>query len=159
MEGVDLLIYLYTEKLESKDWILKNDWYFNLYTSNQPFTEQDKEAIFQIDHAKLTADNYIETKYGVGTVRNLSSGCKTYLNVIKNPGKVVSAKECGRNVLTMLFRLDEIKLFMDYPERFTIGNQVKIKFNDEDIVIGKSGYEVWWNKEYERRAEDDLFPY
>lgn len=57
---------------------MKNDLYFNLHTANQLFTEQDKEAIFPIDKAKVTRDNHIETKYGIGTVRNLSTG-KTYL--------------------------------------------------------------------------------
>lgn len=81
------MIYLYTEKSETENWILKNDLYFNLYTGNQLFTEMDKQAIYQIDKAILTKDNHIETKYGVGTIRNLSTGCKTYLNVLKNPEK------------------------------------------------------------------------
>lgn len=150
------MVYLYTEKQESDNWILKNDLYFNLYTSNLPFTEEDKQVIFQIDRAKMTKDNHIETKYGIGIVRNLSSGCKTYLNVVKNPDKVVSVKECGGNVLTLLFRLDGIHIFMDYPERFEINENVQIMFNDKEIVIGKNGYEKWWNKEYKRRSENDL---
>ncbi len=97
------MIYLYTNKQDSNNCILQNDWYFNLYTSNESFTKEDKELIWQIDHAKLGEDKHIETKYGLGTVRNLSSGCKTLLNVIKNPGKVVNADECGQNVLDILF--------------------------------------------------------
>lgn len=127
------MIYLYTEKQEDKNWILKNDLYFNLYTGNQPFTEQDKQAIFQIDKARITDDHHIETKYGLGTVRNLSSGCKTYLNVLKNPDKVVSAKECGANVLTLLFQSDDIHIFMDYPGRFEIGEDIQIMINDKDV--------------------------
>lgn len=150
------LIYLYTEKQESEDWILKNDLYFNLYTSNLPFTEEDKRAVFHIDNATITEDNHIETKYGIGVLRNLSSGCKTYLNVIKNPDKVVSAIECGGNVLSLLFCLDEIRIYMNYPERFEINEGVEIMFNDKEIVTGREGYERWWNKEYKRRKEDDL---
>ena len=77
------MIYLYTNKQDSDKWILQNDWYFNLYTSNEEFTEADKKLIWQIDHAKLGRDKHIETKYGLGTIRNLSSGCKTILNVMK----------------------------------------------------------------------------
>ena len=69
------MIYVYTNKQDSENWILQNDWYFNLYTSNEKFTEEDKAVIWQIDHAKLTEDKRIETKYGLGTIRNLSSGC------------------------------------------------------------------------------------
>ena len=150
------MIYVYTEKKENDGWILKNDLYFNLYTSNLPLQESDVEAIAAIDLAKVTKDNHIETRYGLGTVRNLSSGCKTYLNIVKNPGKVVSAEECGSNVLKMLFAMDEIRIYMSRPERFAIGNDVKICFNDRDIVTGKTGYEHWWSNEYERRAQNDL---
>ena len=150
------LIYIYTEKREEENWILKNDFYFNLYTSNQPLTEEDRQAIFQIDKAVVTEDNRIETKYGIGTIRNLSSGCKTYLNVLKNPEKTVSVNECGRNVLDMLFRLDGVRLYMGFPERFEIGGDVRMMMNDKEIVVGRQGYEAWWSREYERRAEHDL---
>lgn len=90
---------IYTERQESENWILQNDWYFNLYTGNEEFTEEEKAIIEKIDHAKITQNKYIETKYGLGTIRNLSSGCKTFLNVVKNPDKVISVDECGSNVL------------------------------------------------------------
>ena len=150
------MIYLYTEKKEDGDQILKNDLYFNLYTSNLPFTKSDEQAIFSIDGANVTEDGHIETRYGVGTIRNLSSGCKTYLNVSKNPEKVVSAQECGGNVLSLLFKLDGIHLYMDHPERFEIGEDVPIMIDDQEVVIGRKGYEEWWDKEYERRSADDL---
>lgn len=150
------MIYLYTEKKEGNKWILKNDLYFNLYTANMPFSDEDKEIISLIDGAVLTADKHIQTKYGIGTVRNLSSGCKTYLNLIKNPGMVVSVEECGANVLEQIFTRDNIFIYMNYPERFPIDPDVQICFNDKDVVCGKSGYEHWWSAEYERREKDDL---
>lgn len=148
------MIYLYTEKQEKENWILKNDLYFNLHTSNLPLTEKDKEAIWKIDTAKVTDDNHIETKYGLGTIRNLSSGCKTYLNIIKNPEKIVSAEECGGNVLTLLFELEGIHIFMNHPERFAISDDTQIRFNDLETVTGRNGYEHWWSREYERRAKE-----
>lgn len=150
------LIFLYTEKNNTEDWIIKNDLYFNLYTGNQPFTQKDQDAIEKIDGAKLTKDNHIQTKYGLGTIRNLSSGCKTYLNIIKNPDKIISAEECGGNVLELLFDLDEAHLYMSHPERFGIADDTEIKFNDQEVVRGRRGYEQWWSREYESRAEDDL---
>ncbi len=151
------MIYVYTNKQQdSENWILKNDWYFNLYTSNEKFTEEDKAMIWQIDHAKLTEDKHIETRYGLGTIRNLSSGCKTMLNVMKNPNKVVNADECGKNVLDILFSMEKISLFMSRPERIHIRENVKICFNNTDVVMGYQGYEHWWSKEYARRDADDL---
>ncbi len=150
------MIYLYTDKQDSEDWILQNDGYFNLHTSNEDFSERDKEIIWRIDHAKLTETKHLETKYGLGTVRNLSSGCKTMLNVLKNPGKVVNADECGKNVLDMLFAMDDIRLYMSRPEKIQIGDDTEICFNGREIAVGLKGYEQWWSREYGRRNSDDL---
>ena len=73
------MINIYTEKKNSKDWILQNDLYFNLNTGNEEMSQKEIDLIRQVDEAKLTPDKHIETKYGLGTIRNLSSGCKTYL--------------------------------------------------------------------------------
>ncbi|MDE6973116.1 MAG: DUF4869 domain-containing protein [Lachnospiraceae bacterium] len=150
------MIYLYTKKRDGEDWILQNDWYFNLYTGNQPFTEEEKMVVERIDGAKVSDDMHIVTKYGLGTIRNLSTGCKTYLNIVRNPQKVVSADECGGNVLDIVFQLNEIRIYMSRPERFYIGDEVEICFNDVEIVAGRKGYEKWWSAEYERRAESDI---
>ena len=56
----------------------------------------------------------------------------------------------------MLFRLDGIWLYMNHPERFEMGKDVQIMFNDTEVVTGEKGYETWWSKEYERRERDDL---
>ena len=73
------MIDIYTEKIDSKDWILQNDLYFNLNTSNEEMSQKEVDLIRQIDGAKLTPDKHIETKYGIGTIRNLSSGCSHFL--------------------------------------------------------------------------------
>lgn len=152
----DGMIYIYTDKKSCSGWIMENDWYFNLYTSNREFTDEDRAAAWQIDRAKVSGDKRIETKYGMGTVRNLSSGCKTLLNVRKNPGKVVNADECGKNVLDILFAMDGISLYMTRPERVSIREDAKICFNGTDVVEGRRGYERWWTQEYERRERDGL---
>ena len=98
----------------------------------------------------------IETKYGLGTIRNLSSGCKTLLNIVKHPDKVVNVEECGPNVLKIIFTMDNIKIYMSRPTLFDIPDDVQIRFNESDIVTGGRGYNAWWSKEYERREKDDL---
>ena len=147
------MIDIYTDKKDSKDWILQNDLYFNLNTSNEEMSQYEINLIQQVDKAKLTPDKHIETKYGLGTIRNLSSGCKTLLNIVKHPDKVVSVEECGPNVLNIIFTMDNIKIYMSRPTLFDIPNDVQIRFNDSDIVTGGRGYNAWWGKEYERREE------
>ena len=150
------MIDVYTEKLNSNDWILQNDLYFNLNTSNEEMSQKEVDLIRQIDGAKLTPDKRIETKYGLGTIRNLSSGCKTLLNIVKHSDKVVNVEECGPNVLKIIFTMDNIKIYMSRPTLFDIPDDTEMRFDDSDIVVGGRGYNAWWSKEYERRAADDL---
>ncbi|MCD8118017.1 MAG: hypothetical protein LUE29_00755 [Lachnospiraceae bacterium] len=88
-------------------------------------SENEVALIRQVDDAKLTADKHIETKYGLGTIRNLSSGCKTLLNIIKHPEKVVCVEECGPNVLEIIFSMDNIKIYMSRPTLVEISEDVK----------------------------------
>lgn len=138
------MIDIYTEKKDSKDWIIKNDLFFNLNTSNEEMTDKEIALIQQVDNAKLTSDKHIETKYGLGTIRNLSSGCKTLLNIVKHPEKVVCVEECGPNVLKVIFTMDHIKIYMSRPTLTEIPDNAKIRFNDSDVVTGSAGYNEWW---------------
>ena len=150
------MIDIYTEKKNSKNWILKNDLYFNLNTANEEMSEKEVKLIQQVDEARLTTDKHIETKYGLGTIRNLSSGCKTLLNIVKHPEKVVCVEECGPNVLKKIFEMDNIKIYMSRPSFMEIPKNVRLRFNDKEVVVGSAGYHAWWSKEYERREGHDL---
>ena len=149
------MIDIYTEKRDSKDWILQNDLYFNLNTSNEEMSQKEIDLIQQVDNAKLTPDKHIETKYGLGTIRNLSSGCKTLLNIVKHPDKVVCVEECGPNVLKIIFAMNNIRIYMSRPTLTEIPDDAEIRFNDSEVVTGSRGYNVWWSKEYERREAHD----
>ena len=150
------MIDIYTEKKESPSWILKNDLYFNLHTRNEEMTEEDRKLIHQADDAVLTPDKHIETNYGLGTIRNLSSGCKTLLNIVKHPDKVVCVEECGPNVLKLIFQMDNIKIYMSRPSFVEIPAKAELRFNDRDVVTGSAGYQNWWAREYERREQNGL---
>ena len=139
-----------------KNQTMKNDWYFNLYTSNESISETEKKIIEIIDHAKVTPEKRIETKYGLGTLRNLSSGCKTLLNVMKNPDKIVNIEECGKNVLDLLFSLNNIHVYLSRPERIHIDENAKICFNNTYIVTGLQCFEQWWTDEYSRSNSNDI---
>lgn len=51
------MIYLYTNTEAEKEFIMLNDQFFNLNTSNKPIGERERNAIWEIDHAKVTEDN------------------------------------------------------------------------------------------------------
>ena len=40
------MIDIYTEKRDFKDWILQNDLYFNLNTSNEEMSQKEIDLIF-----------------------------------------------------------------------------------------------------------------
>ena len=52
------MIDIYTEKKNSKDWILQNDLYFNLNTANEEMSKNEVDLIQQIDKAKPAARRY-----------------------------------------------------------------------------------------------------
>lgn len=104
----------------------------------------------------MTEDKHIVTRYGLGTIRNLSSGCKTLLNIVKHPDKVVCVEECGPNVLKVIFGMNDIKIYMSRPSFTDVPDDAELRFNDDEIVIGSQGYNDWWSREYERREVNDL---
>ena len=120
------MIDIYTDKKNCEDWIIQNDLYFNLNTCNEEMTERDINLIKQADDAVLTPDKHIQTKFGLGTIRNLSSGCKTLLNIIKHPDKVGCVEECGPNVLKIIFEMDNIKIYMSRPSFVYVSDNTKI---------------------------------
>lgn len=65
-------------------------------------------------------------------------------------------KSTNSTLPKIIFTLDNIKIYMSRPTLADISNDVKIRFNDSDIVTRSKGYHVWWSKEYERREADDL---
>ena len=88
----------------------------------------------QVDKAKLTTDKHIETRYGIGTIRNLSTSCKTLLNIVKHQEKVVSVEECGPDVLKIIFSLDNIKIYMSRPSLVEISDTTQMRFDDSEVV-------------------------
>ena len=60
------MIDIYTEKKDSKDWILQNDLYFNLNTANEKMSQKEVDLIQQIDEAKLTPDKRMKQNMAQG---------------------------------------------------------------------------------------------
>lgn len=51
---------------------------------------------------------------------------------------------------------DNIKIYMSRPSFMEIPKNVRLRFNDKEVVVGSAGYHAWWSKEYERREGHDL---
>lgn len=68
--GTNFYLMSKSKKLMRENFAVENDY---------GITDEEYEAklIQQVDKAKLTTDKNIETRYGIGTIRNLSTSCKT----------------------------------------------------------------------------------
>lgn len=85
------------------------------FVSIKDFTDLDKYVLEKIDNAviKDVKTDAVETKYGVTSITNVSSGCKvvlTYLYYKRNQERydgtvVFNVNECGWNALDVLFEL------------------------------------------------------
>ena len=60
------MIDIYTEKKDSKDWILQNDLYFNLNTSNEKMSEKEIDLMLLVDNIenKEFLKKLLEEMYG-----------------------------------------------------------------------------------------------
>jgi hypothetical protein len=152
------LINVYTDKKHiPKHFRLEmcNDLFFMFNTINEPLTEQDVKYIKLIDNANVLSEGRISTPMGTTTLHNLSTGCKTLLNIFHNPNILFNVVECGGNVLDILFTQDNISFYMPASQRIKTITSNGVCFNDSDIVSNLSQYGHWWEEEYERRCEVD----
>lgn len=161
-EGDEMMaISIYTSKKYIEDnkelYILSNDSYFSTYTSQEDFDEIDRMYMKKIDGAQILdqvnnraiKSEVVQTKFGITTLQNLSTGLKTLLNIrylIKRKiSAVVNIDECGENVLIDIFNLvdnEDIELLLHHTEIpkvedkfFVVNNKHKIDSRRELVGI------------------------
>ena len=93
--------------------LINNESFFNNNISSKEFTQNEIDIIRKIDNAEILDRNTgeIRTPYGLTSIRNLSTGCKTILNFIYinsasnkySQIKAIEITECGWNALEELF--------------------------------------------------------
>ena len=131
--------------------IVCNDAFFNRNVANYNFGEEDLEAIRVIDHARLLGNFKRESEYGIGTIDDLSTGCKTILNVLHNKDRVVNISECGENAFDFIFGVPDARLYAGFPMRVKICPGVTVIINDKYTINSELEYDRWWSDECERR--------
>ena len=107
--------YLYKP---SKMFVGDNDLEFSTIVNSINWDSEKKKALTVFEGVGLdhTFPKYVISKYGGDPISlyEISSGCKTILNVLNNPLKVYSLNECGRNAISYLYNLPiDINIYAD----------------------------------------------
>lgn len=119
---------------------LSNDRYFNRHVEGYDFSlDINKRILHDIDGTHIVSEGMVESKFVPGmaiSIKSLSTGCKTLLNVVNNPDKVFSLAECGENIIDEVFKLHNGKVVLarDVWIRDDIPCNIKVVFNDKTMV-------------------------
>ena len=126
-----------------------NDLFFVQNTVSM-IDEKAKNIVENIDGAKIVGKYKIMSGFNnvLLDIDKLSAGCKTILNVLYYPDKVFCMKECGDNVLELLYGLENGNVYSDYAMIPIDMQSVIARTKDENKII--SDYEElkeWWINE------------
>ena len=88
----------------NKEYIELNDIFFNQNTATK-LDDRAEKYVQMIDGSELLSKYKIRSRFEDITLNTdqLSTGCKTVLNVLYFPDKVFCLKECGNNALEILY--------------------------------------------------------
>lgn len=131
---------------KNKEYVELNDVFFNQNTAAK-LDERAKPIIEKIDASTLLGKYKIRSRFDDITLNTdqLSSGCKTVLNVLYYPDKVFCLKECGNNALEILYDFEYGYVYSDYALIPFNMKTVTVQTKHGSLVI--SDYEQlkeWW---------------
>lgn len=142
------MLQIYTVNIKHCDY---NDAYFDRYIDHIDFENKDIQHIIKyIDGVQFVGDMRIASKFEPDThisVRELSSGCKTAINIASFENEVFSVAECGDNALQLIFNFKSGKIYVPYfiiPRAFHNSIEVNTK-NGKDIVKNNKELENIFN--------------
>jgi len=110
------MLQIYTEY--SDDYVISNDSEFNTNTYSKMLndkTERYKKIITEVEGLEFVSDDKVNSKITGQPISlaDISTGCKTILNIVYNPDKVISVIECGMNYAKYIYKLDG-RIYMPY---------------------------------------------
>lgn len=134
-----LNVYLSEEYIRDKQLIKFNDAWFNIHNQEYDLsTPENRKVISDVDNANYIRPGFVESNFcGKCVIRTeqLSTGCKTLLNIMNCKDKVFNIIECGDNVIDMIFELTEGSIFI--PAFIII-----IAYNDDKVNLISSNKKV-----------------
>lgn len=103
-----LYIYSSLKSIDRKKFVNDVEIFFNFDLAYNLKTDEAINKILKtIDGAHIINGNVVETKFGVTTLSNLSTGCKALIIALLNPGLTVNFTEVGDNVVELAVELSK----------------------------------------------------
>lgn len=134
------MLVLYLREVEHQKF---NDIFFDKYMTQIDFdSETIKNIIKSIDKVNYIGNYRILSKFEKDTaisVRELSTGCKTAINIASFPNMVFSVAECGNNALQVIFNYTRGKIYMpifSIPREFN--NKIEVHTTNNKQVISNN---------------------
>lgn len=144
---------------------LCNDIFFDYNVSRSTkFNNIHRDLINKIDGVQLVNQFKIKSKYGgsIIPIYNLSSGCKTALNVSMYNDIIFFIGECGDNALKEIFNMKSGKICTNYffiPPVFNNAILCHFEHLNTDVVMYNNEqledklYDIYHNYNYNYRGE------
>lgn len=115
----NLTLYLCQEaKLpKDKNYIKFNDAYFNKYYTDYKIDDKAKEIMKNIDGVEYKENHRFCSKFEPNAdikLDELSTGCKTALNVYFNPNKIFTVAECGTNAIKEILNFPQGNIYFSF---------------------------------------------
>ena len=138
----NLTLYLCSEAELPKEYkyIKFNDAYFNKYYTDYKIDETAKNIIKSIDDVEYTGNYRFKSKFEPNAdikLDELSTGCKTALNVYFNQDKIFTVAECGTNAIKEILNLPQGNIYFSFyttiPD-FTNSLKVVYDNNIEEVT-------------------------
>lgn len=124
-----------------------NDGWFDINIGLIDFNNKEIHKIMKdIDDVEYASDLRFFSKYNKNlavSLTELSTGCKTAINIYTFQNELFTIAECGNNALNTIFRFKSGNVYMDYYvylERFK---------NDMSVHINNKKFKVSSTKEFD----------
>ncbi|SEP84125.1 protein of unknown function [Lachnospiraceae bacterium NE2001] len=140
------MISIITKAKENEKNIIDSEAYFNANISSSDFDEKDLEVMQLIDNAHLIDKKLgtIKTDFGITSIKNLSTGCKTVLVYRYLQKHMITCNlninECGWNAVKVLFDIADgaeanIKLILSNSNSILFLKNDTYQFEINGIVV------------------------
>ncbi len=132
----------------NKEYIELNDIFFNQNTAAK-LDDRAAKYIQRIDGSELLSKYKIRSRFDDITLNTdqLSTGCKTVLNVLYFPDKVFCLKECGNNALEILYGLGAGSVYSEYAMIPVDMERVKVQTGEGKVIEDYEELKEWWENE------------